>query len=236
MTADLSRLSDGERRVLALLADGHTAKSAAAATGLSVNAVNERLREARRKAGIGSSRELARLDEKIGVADVMPPTDPPLDAAPTNARGGHRRRLTMLTVVAAGIAAAALFSFRRESPAATAVRVEAVLGDEAGEPRDFRRRLVKEDRDPSWATPAEAKLRPLYTAIPAMRALTVKCRKTLCEVVGELPSSEAMSIGLVQVIPSKAPLDLDLLNLTFSIAEREPGTVTFVTYWLRHPA
>lgn len=71
---DLSRLSDAERRALLLLAQGHTAKSAAALLDTTEPAVNERLREARRKTGVGSSRELARLvsqenrDEKIGVA------------------------------------------------------------------------------------------------------------------------------------------------------------------------
>lgn len=71
---DLSRLSDAERRALLLLAEGHTAKSAAALLDTSEAAVNERLREARRKTGVGSSRELARLvsqetrDKKIGMA------------------------------------------------------------------------------------------------------------------------------------------------------------------------
>ncbi len=72
---DLSRLSDTERQILLLLARGHTAKSAATVLDLTEAAVNERLREARRKTGVGSSRELARLtaaqenrDEKIGVA------------------------------------------------------------------------------------------------------------------------------------------------------------------------
>jgi len=71
---DLSHLSDAERRVLLLLAQGHTAKSAATTLGTTEAAVNERLREARRKTGVGSSRELARRvsletrDEKIGMA------------------------------------------------------------------------------------------------------------------------------------------------------------------------
>ncbi|HEY8618239.1 LuxR C-terminal-related transcriptional regulator [Phenylobacterium sp.] len=46
--------------MLRLLAEGHMAKSIAVELGLSVNTVNERLREARRKTGAGSSRELAR--------------------------------------------------------------------------------------------------------------------------------------------------------------------------------
>jgi DNA-binding CsgD family transcriptional regulator len=78
---DLSRLTDTERQALRLLAQGHTAKSAATLLGATESAINERLREARRKTGVGSSRELARLvgpsepspknwDEKIGVAEA----------------------------------------------------------------------------------------------------------------------------------------------------------------------
>ena len=53
---NLGALTPAECEALALLAEGHTAKSIAALTGRSVAAVNERLREARRKTGIGSSR------------------------------------------------------------------------------------------------------------------------------------------------------------------------------------
>lgn len=56
-------LNDREREVLRLLAAGHTAKSIAAQLGRSETSINERLRTARRKTGIGSSRELARLLE-----------------------------------------------------------------------------------------------------------------------------------------------------------------------------
>jgi DNA-binding CsgD family transcriptional regulator len=71
---DLSRLNEPERRVLRLLAEGHTAKSIAIELDTTAVAVNERLREARRKTGVGSSRELARLlkaqenrDKQIGL-------------------------------------------------------------------------------------------------------------------------------------------------------------------------
>lgn len=57
----LSALNDNELEILRLLASGHTAKSIAASLGRSETAINERLREARRKTGVGSSRELARL-------------------------------------------------------------------------------------------------------------------------------------------------------------------------------
>lgn len=56
-------LNDREREVLRLLAAGHTTKTIATQLGHSETSINERLRTARRKTGIGSSRELARLLE-----------------------------------------------------------------------------------------------------------------------------------------------------------------------------
>ncbi|MFA6114472.1 MAG: helix-turn-helix transcriptional regulator [Sphingomonas sp.] len=82
MTDRVASLSERERAVLRLLLAGHDAKSAANALGLSVHTVNERLRDARRKLGVSSSREAARLlcasgagdpkflgDKDIGVGD-----------------------------------------------------------------------------------------------------------------------------------------------------------------------
>jgi DNA-binding CsgD family transcriptional regulator len=74
-----ARLTERERGVLRFLACGHTVKSAAAEQAITENAANELLRSARRKLGVGSSREAARLfagheggapktrDEKFGV-------------------------------------------------------------------------------------------------------------------------------------------------------------------------
>lgn len=53
-------LTEREKETLRLLAAGHDAKSAAVALGLSVHTVNERLRSARRKLGVSSSRAAAR--------------------------------------------------------------------------------------------------------------------------------------------------------------------------------
>ncbi len=53
-------ITEREEAVLRLLVQGHEAKSIAATLGLSVHAVNERLRDARRKLGASSSREAAR--------------------------------------------------------------------------------------------------------------------------------------------------------------------------------
>ncbi len=74
--------------MLGLLARGHDAKSAARALDISVHAVNERLRESRRKLGLTSSREAARLllaqesrdpkysvDKEMGVGRGRPDMD-----------------------------------------------------------------------------------------------------------------------------------------------------------------
>lgn len=54
-------LTDREVEILRLLVAGHTVKTIAAQLGRSETSINERLRSARRKTGVGSSRELARL-------------------------------------------------------------------------------------------------------------------------------------------------------------------------------
>ena len=67
-------LTEREKETLRLLAAGHDAKSAAVALGLSVHTVNERLRAARRKLGVSSSRAAARrLLEAEGGGPRSPP-------------------------------------------------------------------------------------------------------------------------------------------------------------------
>lgn len=54
-------LTEREKQTLRLMVRGHDAKSIARSLGLSVHTVNERLRDARRKVQVSSSREAARL-------------------------------------------------------------------------------------------------------------------------------------------------------------------------------
>lgn len=58
---DLWALTEKEKQTLRLIVRGHDAKSAARSLGLSVHTINERLRDARRKMAVSSSREAARL-------------------------------------------------------------------------------------------------------------------------------------------------------------------------------
>ena len=62
-------LTDREVEILRLLAAGHTVKTIAARLDRSETSINERLRTARRKTGVGSSRELARLLDAPEICD-----------------------------------------------------------------------------------------------------------------------------------------------------------------------
>lgn len=67
MSTALEQLSEREKETLRLLLAGHDAKSSARSMVLSVHTVNDYLRSARRKLGVGSSREAARI---LGEADL----------------------------------------------------------------------------------------------------------------------------------------------------------------------
>ncbi len=85
MTHGYQALTEKEKETLRLLGSGHDAKSMARHLGLSVHTVNERLRDARRKLAVSSSREAAR--QLRGVEDPTPELlgDMPLgDALPAS--------------------------------------------------------------------------------------------------------------------------------------------------------
>jgi DNA-binding CsgD family transcriptional regulator len=131
-------LSEREKETLRLLLKGHDAKSIAVALGLSVHTVNERLREARRKLGVGSSRAAAR---QLAQMEAQTPNflgDMELGVAAATARGGEpeastrRRRVghwtawlsgglaIMLAIVAAAAIAMALHGDGKVTPPAPA--------------------------------------------------------------------------------------------------------------------
>jgi DNA-binding CsgD family transcriptional regulator len=61
MTEGYAALSEKEKEALRLIVGGYDAKSSARRLGLSVHTINERLRDARRKLSVSSSREAARI-------------------------------------------------------------------------------------------------------------------------------------------------------------------------------
>jgi DNA-binding CsgD family transcriptional regulator len=106
----IERLTDRERRLLRLLASGHSVKSAALAEVITENAANELLRSSRRKLGTGSSREAARLlaeheggpqknrDEKSGVP-----------VSPADERSRSRFNKGIVAMIVTALAASAAF-------------------------------------------------------------------------------------------------------------------------------
>ncbi len=74
MTDGLWALTEKEKQTLRLMVRGHDAKSIARSLDLSVHTINERLRDARRKMAVSSSREAARLLlEAEGTPEASPP-------------------------------------------------------------------------------------------------------------------------------------------------------------------
>lgn len=86
MHQSVGDLSEREKDTLRLLREGHDVKSIARHLDLSVHTINERLRDARRKLGVTSSREAARVlatveqtranlsaDAEFGVGGATPP-------------------------------------------------------------------------------------------------------------------------------------------------------------------
>ncbi len=102
MSQGLHALTEKEKQTLRLLVSGYDAKSMARHLGLSVHTINERLRDARRKLAVSSSREAARkLREVEGAApellgdkalgDAVTPA--PVQSSPQPAQGfGNLRR------------------------------------------------------------------------------------------------------------------------------------------------
>ncbi|SOB80176.1 DNA-binding transcriptional regulator, CsgD family [Sphingomonas guangdongensis] len=105
MTDAIAALTEKEKQALRLLVRGHDAKSIARALGLSVHTVNERLRDARRKLSVSSSREAARLllareDAPQRFGDSMIGDAPaPQSADPAATQPASRR----LPIVAGGV-------------------------------------------------------------------------------------------------------------------------------------
>jgi DNA-binding CsgD family transcriptional regulator len=255
---DLSRLNDAECRVLRLLAEGHTAKSIATELGTTPAAVNERLREARRKTGVGSSRELARLfkaqenrHEQIGVGRGRPAeaalSQP--DAEPWRPRTGVFAMIALSVVAAA--AAATLMS---QAPATTN-DIDPLIGEalpKFTDPSELHGKVRAEQRDAEWAPRMENAIRARLMSMPLIgkddNVLRVTCASTLCEIGGTLiaPPSKVeredqnsqfnRTIKDLQVPPltdDLARLGLKVEAGTFTGGKGKPDRTVFLLYYSR---
>ncbi|KQR81385.1 Ig-like domain-containing protein [Sphingomonas sp. Leaf343] len=231
-----------ERRVLALLAEGHTAKTAAVELGLTENAVNERLREARRKTGVGSSRELARRlaasvsqenrDEEIGMA-VAPSADQHVATDPPHRATGRWPKvlIAMSILIAVGLLAYVVVPQQtaRNAP-------DPLLGDVAMKSFPdidaLYGKLRRETRDAGWGARTEAALLNRYGSIAGLKKLRTTCASTLCEVAGEIGDErggktleQLQNYGLIR--PQEMGFGLDG---SFAVASGPSGKGVFVAY------
>lgn len=254
----LDRLSETERDVLRLLGQGHTAKSIAALRGLSVAAVNERLRSGRRKTEVGSSRELARLlaaqenrDDFIGLAagSASPPGSPRPDAGPSR-RASFLRRWSLPMIAAALLSAAALFAQQTATPPAAAPTgrgqplVSELLSHQQQAPdmAALHAEAVGAP-DPDWSARTEALLSERYRAVlseaDGLDSFGVTCGATMCEVAGttRLDVAGAQVADLLARLQDVATGDpipgLEHRLGHYGPSPARPGAFVFVGYWGR---
>jgi DNA-binding CsgD family transcriptional regulator len=242
---DLSGLNAAEREALAMLASGHTAKSIANLTGRSEGAVNERLRDARRKTGVGSSRELARImreqenrDDEIGVARSAA-----MDATPYRPAGGHDRRLPkafimMSILTAAGSISLAFYTAQPSQIAASQdTQIDPIVGSVSSTLPALSQRFANEDRDPAWATRSEASLAAAYRKMGGLDdGPQIRCKSTLCEVAGSSRNGNESALNRTmralqdrKLLSNLATTSLYIVGQGFVDADK--SHIRFIAYW-----
>ena len=168
----IATLTEKELEILRLLTTGHTVKSIAARLGRSETSINERLRDARRKTGVGSSRELARClaaqkiwDKNFDLSSPHFETEGEVQPA-VDGRNGSKGTLVMLIALplaALGIIVAAASTNQTALPEtvhSVAARQSPLVGswslDVARIPPKERPQSVTMDfrvsRDQQWTT------------------------------------------------------------------------------------
>lgn len=237
---DLAKLNDGEALVLQLLSAGHTIKTAAAELGLTENAVNERLRSARRKTGAQSSRDLARalfasdpqiscdnlsvVPDDVGLVDEGPRRSP-IPAGWLTTKG-----LLIMSILALGTAAlVALTQFSGGEPQPV---VDEGLPPLAEPGMALREKLESETSDPAWALATQKELGSRFLDRDGVEMVAARCRTSLCEInayVRENDRREAIrSIGDRAFLESFSDLGLgkvETIDMRFAESE-EPGSIT----------
>ncbi|WP_156254988.1 helix-turn-helix domain-containing protein [Sandarakinorhabdus oryzae] len=167
MRPGLHALTEKERESLRLLGQGHDAKSIARHLGLSVHTIHERLRDARRKLGVSSSREAARLLLAADTATPEKVTDRELgDAAPTmlaqvqeHQIAGHSpwpRWKTGAVAMSAILAAIALATMSAPAAAPPAPAAAATESAPVTAARQFLALVDARDWDGSWNATGQA--------------------------------------------------------------------------------
>jgi DNA-binding CsgD family transcriptional regulator len=197
MSEGCRTLTEKEKQTLRLMGRGHDAKSMARHLGLSVHTVNERLREARRKLSVSSSREAARLlldserdtpnsfgDKLLGAAG--PHLSSAQDGPAIDSRGRtHRAPWVIAGVVIMsmilGIAAIMLQPQSASAPADPPVQAAPAQADVVRSARDWLALVDAERWEDSWRGTTDS-FRNMNT-VEAWRSASEQARVPLGAVV-----------------------------------------------------
>ena len=240
MTDDLSQLSPAETDVLRLLAAGHTVKSIAVMLGRSEGSINERLREARRKTGAASSRELARRvaaqENRDRFIDVAPlPTEAPPASTPNPASrrtwwtGGAMMFAAIIMAGALALGGGPVANHETSGPAVS-VNYQTNDPDLTGftftsEHPDlplYEQEFQSQPRNDTWAIPAEHLLSRYFGPVAARYNLTghmsIHCRSTLCRVVARYTGMSPDKMPKMRIHQVQNVFRHTQLNKTFANA------------------
>jgi len=217
----VAALCDKELEILRLLASGHTAKSIATRLGRSETAINERLREARRKTGVGSSRELARLldAQKIWDKNIdLTKSGSTANASaqpPSSGRIWSKGRIPMLLAIpiaAVGLLLAAEGSLDQAVPAPVADAATTIQSPLAG------RWALDVDRIPAEERPRQVTI--TFKVSPDQKWTT------RVEIVGRDGSTnEAVSTAALDAVPVPIVGNMGFID---TVALRQPAPDTLV--------
>lgn len=245
----LDRLNPVERDLLGLLGRGHTAKSIATLRSKSEAAVNERFRSARRKTGIGSSREIARLivarenrHDFIGLAPATAP--PPELRRPDAHRRASPQRLRLPMAAAVIIAAAAILAQQtavppESRPISTRERSLYQSGTAAPDFEALHGEVIAGRPDAQWSAKTERALLDAYRQHPLFvrgaETLTARCNASLCEVTGvaSLSPVQAPVEAARWITLTGAALNLDLEVAHAKTKTDTPQATVLTAYWRR---
>lgn len=235
-------LSEREKATLRLLLVGHDAKSIAQALGLSVHTVNERLRDSRRKLGVSSSREAARLlaeaeqsgpnslgDKQIGVVGSAGRMEQPGRSItrPTaeNLFAGRRGGLIIMSLLAAALATTSLLlvTQAQQKPVGVAAPSVAAVAEtaETKSARDWLALLDAERWDDSW-TLAGAAFRVQTKASWATTGQQVR------RPLGKAGSRTLLSVTKTTSLPGAPPGEYEVIQFQTSFAQKPNAVETVV--------
>ncbi len=219
-TSALAALNDKELEVLRLLAAGHTVKSIAASLDRTEGSINERLRDARRKTGIGSSRELARLldAQKIWDRNIdLPAPGASTEEAIRPAIAGRIRSKGTIAMLATLSLAATGLAMMAADPAPQAAPAQAVEAGVTGPSSLAGRWALDVQRIP-------ANERPQRVTI-SFRMSPERKWTSVVEIVGpDGSTSRAESTAAVDGVPVPITGNMGFID-TVALRQPAPGTL-----------